>query len=162
MRRIVPSILVLMQLAQGMAFSHSHVGTGVAEPAEHSQRPHFHFGGFCSHRHDHEDEHSHPHHPHHHDDGQVPGEEPASDGQLPQIPPADHDSNAVYVSDGAVSDRALPRASSEPWHQLFLSIDTAIPRISTVPAVTPPQSLPPPFPGQFSCPIFLQTLALLI
>src|ERR1043166_2746649 len=125
MRRIVPSILVLLQLAQGLAIPHSHAGTGVEESSVHSQRLHFHFG-VASHDHGH----GHPHH-HDHDDGRRPSEEPASDQQLPF---SEHDSDAVYLSDEAASDRTSSRLNPEPWHQLFFSVSTVIARLSTPPA----------------------------
>lgn len=153
MRYLLPMILIGIQLAQGMAVPHSHAGTGVAEPAEHAQRPHFHL---CLPSH-----HEHPHghcHPH-----RGIGEEPLTLPADPEVPPADHDSDAVYFSDALPVGRVMSSSgASDHWQQFLPAPGVMMPSVATLPAVVPPRSLSPPGGGHFHCPIYLQTLALLI
>jgi len=154
MRRAISTILVLLQLAQGLAFAHSHTCDGVAEPAQHAQRPHIHFGSIAAHQHDHDHG-----HPHEHDQTLVPNQATLGSDATPD---RSHDSDAIYVSKDALSDRTANRVILPLWQILCLSSDTIALAGSPGALIVARQALPPPFSGQFDCPIILQTLALLI
>jgi len=155
MPRIVSYLLVCLQFVQALALPHSHAEAGATEPADHARRPHIHLGGLLSHRHGLEEGPNPPDH-----DEERAGGAAAVSEQPP--PAAHHDSDAVYVSDETLAERTSSRQQAEPWHRLPASLDTVNPQISAPSGAAPPWSWPPPYPGHFRCPLFLQTLALLL
>lgn len=116
MRRFV-SLLLIPMFVLGQALPHSHAGTGVGVPGDHSHRPHVHLGV---------DEHHHcDHHGHHHDDADEHGH--PSQGDVAGAPnglsiPLDHDSDAVYLP---ATDWTLNRVVSLQFDvtSTFVSID---------------------------------------
>jgi hypothetical protein len=89
MRPLACLLLVSSLLAQGGALPHSHSGTGVAEPAGHDLKPHFHLSG-CRHRQC--------------VDAAAPERLPIAQTHRSVycygLPSCDHDHDAVYVSAG--------------------------------------------------------------
>jgi hypothetical protein len=175
-RRVVSSSLVFLLLAQGVAMPHSHAGTGIAEPAGHDHRPHFHFSWswlFPGHRHDdgnadhdshhHGHHHGHSHsHPHPHDDATSQDQRsPATEPDDEPIPGEDHDADAVYLADVFVIGKALRWVHDSPSLSLLLGATWATWDVLAR-EVQAPDNLPPPFIDCSPCPIYLQTLALLI
>lgn len=151
-RRTVSLFLIPLFVLQGMAFSHSHGGSGVQEPPGHDYAPHFHFGFFLG---------SHGLHPQHGHDS-VP-DNPEGEAADQQVPGQDHDSDAVYVIDLAIAGRTAPPSDPASWQSLLTPICTVMVGMIATPSAGPPaQSMPPPFPGRFGCPLFLQTLELLL
>jgi hypothetical protein len=167
-RRILIGILIVSLLAPGVAVPHSHAGIDV--PADHNERPHFHFRQFwlyvflfedddhehdaaCGDSHEHEGDDSHLH----------ASNDDASTAPRPHDPVSDesHDADALYVSGLVVqtpptqwSDNGVTlSAGLLPHLQVFDG--PHVPRIPT------PESLPPPI-GRYACPIYLQTRTLLI
>jgi hypothetical protein len=162
-RRMVSALLAFMLLVQGAAFPHCHPETGDGELAGHAQRAHLHlrlFGWFTTH---HDDEHVQPiQHWHHnevivdddHDDIALAGV-----GQAEPMSDDDHDADAVYVHGVHLalrSPRAIAGGSLASW---VMPPMLEMPFLNQVGA---PDSLPLPFVGHTSRPIYLITLALLI
>jgi len=91
MYRVV-SLLLIPMFMLGHVLPHSHAGTGVVEPGEHSIRGHIHLVG--GHHHDQDGE----NHEHHHgDQSDATGSKAATSATFSAT--TDHDSDAVYLAE---------------------------------------------------------------
>lgn len=165
-RRVLALLLIVQLLLTQMARCHCHVGPcagdGKAGPTPHvhvSSLPFAKAGCESDHGHSHGHGHSHHGHSHHH------GTEADADGQaaaflMEEAPGQDHDSDAVYLPDSPLLDRAASRVLS-----LLFGWEFALPpsfelaSVPTVPALLaqPPPSAYPPDP-----PLYLLNLTLLV
>ena len=86
----IVSLLLIPFFVLGQALTHSHAGTGIADPDGHASHPHVHL-------------HGHEHSDHHHN----PSAEDAKPSQGDELSCAvDHDADAIYFNESAKLTRA--------------------------------------------------------
>jgi hypothetical protein len=76
--------------------------------------------------------------------------------------PSDHDDDVVYFSDGEAAVGTSSRLKLAAQFFYALCFNAAVPATLSVPEPVSPCALPPPLRWHVCCPIFLQTLTLLI
>lgn len=169
LRRVVTALLVLVLPIQGIALPHSHAGT---EPAGHDRLAHWHLSFACvPWICDHDDEtdvlrHGHGHryghrHSHRHDSEDIDDQPANPEGNRESVPVGHHDDDAAYLPDAVVTgkvSRLIQDSASMPFGFFMPGPDLYAPDI---PSLRVPRTLGPPV-GRFCCPIYLQTLSLLI
>ncbi|TWT78960.1 hypothetical protein CA13_03570 [Planctomycetes bacterium CA13] len=150
MNRFV-SLLLLPMFMLGQTLPHSHAGSNVREPDDHSLRPHVHI--------------THSHHDHHggHEHGHQHDAEEFSVGGFGDLSPfANHDDDAVYFATSAVSTNRVLVASQSDWlRMLALSPPSALsPSIVTVSDLCCCSRISDP-PDRYSAlPVYLLTASL--
>ena len=146
MHRIVSSLLILLVLvSQSFCAAHSHVGMSVAEPEEHSTRPHVHL---------HSGKHHHGQHSHrkHEDSREESLAIQSGNG------PVDHDSNALYFSETTlVNDAKSVEVTDAELSVACVFYDESC-RVAGL-CFSIECNLPPPLSG-LKCPLYLQTLSI--
>jgi hypothetical protein len=167
-RRIIIGILVASLIAPGVGVPHSHAN--IETPPDHDKTPHSHLRNSWlgtlfledhGHEHDGDCEHSHEHGSNHSHDGldedvfAMPVEKPEA--------PSDqgHDADALYVSGFSYSVISNSRSQNHASICLFPLPQSHVAQGLGVPPIPTPESLPPPLLC-CDCPIYLQTLSLLL
>lgn len=164
MRRILSLLLAALILLQNVASPHAHASADGGN--RHEVRPHVHLPFLASTHH-----HSHGHH---HDDetattteldeGATMGNHARDDDSGDSLPASpsddDHDADAIYLTTAVIaSDHGSKTRSQCVESVMAVSTSYPAPFLRDVP---PPRALPPPIVGCFACPLYLQTIALLI
>lgn len=168
-RRCLCLLLVAqLLLIQGL-LRHDHTWPGERHGHADGRSPHVHLDQLpflpAAHRHDHEHGHHHHHggHHHHHEDD-VPcdeGNQPGNDRDE-SCPVRDHDDDAIDIPDLAAGGCSENRPHAPGDFPALTAVAALTPEVPFVPSEFRPHCLAPPFAGLFSCPVYLQTLALLI
>lgn len=146
MYRVVSSLLILLVLAsQSFCAAHSHIGTSVVEPEEHSTRPHVHLHG---------GKHHHGQHSHRkHEDSREESLAIQSGNGL-----VDHDSNALYFPETTlVNDVNTVKLSNTESSVACVIYDESTVIVSS--RIGLEGNLPPPLSG-LKCPLYLRTLSI--
>lgn len=159
LRGIVSVLLMpMVMLSQWASIAHCHQGH---HPHGHGSMPHLHIGGDSAHDTGHHHHDGHGHHHHHHDQQRGDQEQP---GDAPTVLPH-HDDDAVYFPLGSVTAGVRLRQSHE-LHLSLLAVPVTAPRYTTLglesPDIASARTHPPPDLPAGSCPLYLQTLSLLI
>jgi hypothetical protein len=146
MHRIVSLLLIPLCLMGQFFCPHSHVGTVVDEPIEHSSRPHVHLSASYDHQRHHQvADHCH--------DGEDPvAPETAS-------PLTDHDRDALYLADSTCDSRILvvrQMVDFPPASGVWSAVPTPTPQCASIEGIFNPLD---PYGG---LPIYLRIASLRI
>jgi hypothetical protein len=158
-RRCIKIVLIVAYLAGQLAgMPHAHSADGTAHVADHS-RPHVHLSWVDHMRHVHD----HEHHDHDHDHGHEDAPDEHSHGQHPEPSSGqnqDHNSDAVYLPDGAGAPSVVPSAVNAS--DACLPATTLLVMCTCMPAAPSESSPDDLFPGEcsFGCPLYLALRAL--
>jgi len=161
-QRLLSSLLIFVLLAQAVVAPHSHAGTA---PDGHNHQAHVHLSRACRcgmedrdgrHRHRHKHTHSHQH-----DSDIIDDHTENSEDTRKSVSVGHHDDDAVYIADAFATGKAsrfVQYTASLQFELPLLGLSAYVP---PVPSLRMPRALGPPA-GRFGCPIYLQTLSLLI
>lgn len=151
-RRVVSRLLVPLFLIPGMCPAHAHCGMSVHDPSGLNRTPHFHLRFFylswqqCGNEKKHDS----------------PAESDEYQARASRNPTADHDDDAVYLSLSILLGwrSNSPVAPVDPSGMAALAVTIYVP--NTAPVLTSSQEPSPPAAYGQPCPIYLQSLILLL